>query len=446
MKKLFIIAILLGAQSAASAQKTLTLQESITIATDNNLSLKQVEAGVEFSAKAANQSRLLLLPNLNVGSSYFWNFGFTIDPVTNLPLSNSFQTNGYQASSTMNLFSGGSISNTIKKSKTDLEVSGMNYKEVVENVQFQVIVAYLAVMFAEEQVKIAGQKINTTEAQLNNSRKLAQAGSIPEGNLLTLEAQLAQDQLSQIQAGNQLDKTKLDFKLLLQLDISENIEVAFPDFNQVDKILFAPVPDALTVANYAIENRASIKKFGYQLQSDEYAKKIAAAGAVPTLSLIGQVGTNYSNAIFPPFITEVSPYGTQINNNLSEVVGISLQIPIFNNGTVLINKENANFAYINTQLNQQIAINTMRQNVTQAINDLKAAMASYAAAEKSFAAATNAFEFAEKKFNMGTASSFDYTNAINTKAQAESTLVQTKYDLIFKSKIIDYYLDKPLEF
>jgi len=322
----------------------------------------------------------------------------------------------------------------------------MNYKEVVENVQFQVIVAYLAVMFAEEQVKIAGQKINTTEAQLNNSRKLAQAGSIPEGNLLTLEAQLAQDQLSQIQAGNQLDKTKLDFKLLLQLDISENIEVAFPDFNQVDKILFAPVPDALTVANYAIENRASIKKFGYQLQSDEYAKKIAAAGAVPTLSLIGQVGTNYSNAIFPPFITEVSPYGTQINNNLSEVVGISLQIPIFNNGTVLINKENANFAYINTQLNQQIAINTMRQNVTQAINDLKAAMASYAAAEKSFAAATNAFEFAEKKFNMGTASSFDYTNAINTKAQAESTLVQTKYDLIFKSKIIDYYLDKPLEF
>jgi len=446
MKKLFIIAILLSAQSAASAQKTLTLQESITIATDNNLSLKQVEAGVEFSAKAANQSRLLLLPNLNVGSSYFWNFGFTIDPVTNLPLSNSFQTNGYQASSTMNLFSGGSISNTIKKSKTDLEVSGMNYKEVVENVQFQVIVAYLAVMFAEEQVKIAGQKINTTEAQLNNSRKLAQAGSIPEGNLLTLEAQLAQDQLSQIQAGNQLDKTKLDFKLLLQLDISENIEVAFPDFNQVDKILFAPVPDALTVANYAIENRASIKKFGYQLQSDEYAKKIAAAGAVPTLSLIGQVGTNYSNAIFPPFITEVSPYGTQINNNLSEVVGISLQIPIFNNGTVLINKENANFAYINTQLNQQIAINTMRQNVTQAINDLKAAMASYAAAEKSFAAATNAFEFAEKKFNMGTASSFDYTNAINTKAQAESTLVQTKYDLIFKSKIIDYYLDKPLEF
>jgi len=446
MKKLFIIAILLSAQSAASAQKTLTLQESITIATDNNLSLKQVEAGVEFSAKAANQSKLLLLPNLNVGSSYFWNFGFTIDPVTNLPLSNSFQTNGYQASSTMNLFSGGSISNTIKKSKTDLEVSGMNYKEVVENVQFQVIVAYLAVMFAEEQVKIAGQKINTTEAQLNNSRKLAQAGSIPEGNLLTLEAQLAQDQLSQIQAGNQLDKTKLDFKLLLQLDISENIEVAFPDFNQVDKILFAPVPDALTVANYAIENRASIKKFGYQLQSDEYAKKIAAAGAVPTLSLIGQVGTNYSNAIFPPFITEVSPYGTQINNNLSEVVGISLQIPIFNNGTVLINKENANFAYINTQLNQQIAINTMRQNVTQAINDLKAAMASYAAAEKSFAAATNAFEFAEKKFNMGTASSFDYTNAINTKAQAESTLVQTKYDLIFKSKIIDYYLDKPLEF
>ncbi len=136
----------------------------------------------------------------------------------------------------------------------------------------------------------------------------------------------------------------------------------------------------------------------------------------------------------------------QINNNLSEVVGISLQIPIFNNGQVMLNKQNADLAIINTQLNQQIAINTMRQNVTQAINDLKAAIASYTAAEKNLAAAQSAFEFAEKKFNMGTASSFDYTNAINIKAQAESTLVQAKYDMIFKSKIIDYYLDKTLDF
>lgn len=446
MKKLFIIALLIGVQGALFAQKTLTLQECITLATDNNLTLRQVEAGVAYSEKAASQSRLLLLPNLNVGSSYFWNFGYTIDPVTNLPLSNSFQTNGYQATSTMNLFSGGSIYNTIQKSKTDLQVSGMNYKEVVENIQFQVIVAYLSVMFAEEQVKVSQQKINTSESQLSNSRKLANAGSIPAGDLLTLEAQLAQDQLSLIQAANQLDKTKLDLKLLLQMNVAEDIQVAFPDVNQIDKILYQTVPDALTVANYAIENKASIKKYDYQLMSDEYSKKIAAASALPTLSLIGQVGTNYSNAIYPPYITESEPYGTQVNNNLSEVVGISLQIPIFNNGQVLISKENANLAYYNTQLNQQIAINTLRQNVTQAVNDLKSAIASYSAAEKSFAAAASAFEFAEKKFNIGTASSFDYTTAMNAKAQAESMLVQAKYDLIFKSKIIDYYLDKPLEF
>ncbi|MEI2672548.1 MAG: TolC family protein [Chitinophagaceae bacterium] len=263
---------------------------------------------------------------------------------------------------------------------------------------------------------------------------------------MTIEAQLAQDQLNVIQSQNQLDKTYLDLKLLLQLDPTENIKITFPDISKVDNILNAPVPDALTVANYAIANKASIKKYEYQLLSDGLNKKIAGAAALPSLSLIGQVGTNYSNAIYPPVITEADPYGTQINNNLSEVVGISLQIPIFNNGQVMLNKQNADLAIINTQLNQQIAINTMRQNVTQAINDLKAAIASYAAAEKNLAAAQSAFDFAEKKFNMGTASSFDYTNAINMKAQAESTLVQAKYDMIFKSKIIDYYLDKTLDF
>ena len=446
MRKLAFIIIISALTTTAYAQRTVSLQECINLATDNNLQLKQGAAGDEFSEKAANQSRLLLLPNLNLGSSYFWNFGYTIDPVTNLPLANSFQTNGYQATTSMNLFSGGTISNTIKKTKTDLQVAGMNYKEAVENVQFQVIVAYLAVMFAEEQLNIANQKINTTELQLNNSKKLAQAGSIPEGNLLTIEAQLAQDQLNVIQSQNQLDKTYLDLKLLLQLDPTENIKITFPDISKVDNILNAPVPDALTVANYAIANKASIKKYEYQLLSDGLNKKIAGAAALPSLSLIGQVGTNYSNAIYPPVITEADPYGTQINNNLSEVVGISLQIPIFNNGQVMLNKQNADLAIINTQLNQQIAINTMRQNVTQAINDLKAAIASYAAAEKNLAAAQSAFDFAEKKFNMGTASSFDYTNAINMKAQAESTLVQAKYDMIFKSKIIDYYLDKTLDF
>ncbi|MBK7442572.1 MAG: TolC family protein [Bacteroidetes bacterium] len=235
-------------------------------------------------------------------------------------MANSFQTNGYQATTSMNLFSGGTISNTIKKTKTDLQVAGMNYKEAVENVQFQVIVAYLAVMFAEEQLNIANQKINTTELQLNNSKKLAQAGSIPEGNLLTIEAQLAQDQLSVIQSQNQLDKTYLDLKLLLQLDPTENIKITFPDISKVDNILNAPVPDALTVANYAIANKASIKKYEYQLLSDGLNKKIAGAAALPSLSLIGQVGTNYSNAIYPPIIKEADPYGTQINNNLSELL------------------------------------------------------------------------------------------------------------------------------
>ena len=280
MRKLAFIIIISALTTTAYAQRTVSLQECINLATDNNLQLKQGAAGVEFSEKAANQSRLLLLPNLNLGSSYFWNFGYTIDPVTNLPLSNSFQTNGYQATSSMNLFSGGTISNTIKKTKTDLQVAGMNYKEAVENVQFQVIVAYLAVMFAEEQLNIANQKINTTELQLNNSKKLAQAGSIPEGNLLTIEAQLAQDQLSVIQSQNQLDKTYLDLKLLLQLDPTENIKITFPDISKVDNILNAPVPDALTVANYAIANKASIKKYEYQLLSDGLNKKIAGAAAL----------------------------------------------------------------------------------------------------------------------------------------------------------------------
>ncbi|MEZ5014600.1 MAG: TolC family protein [Chitinophagales bacterium] len=445
MKRIFFFIACLSPVFPVTGQTVLTLQQCVQVATENNLQLKQGAAGVEFSDRASAQSKLLLLPNLNLGSSYMWNFGYTIDPVTNLPLANNFEANGYQLSAGMNLFAGGKVGNTIKKSASDLQLATMNYKNTVENIQFQVIVSFLSVMFAEEQVKISTEKINTTNAQLENSRKLAAAGSIPEGDLLSIEAQLAQDNVNLIQARNQQEKTYLDLKLLLQLPADEQVRIQYPDAAQLDAILNAPVPDAITVANYAIEHKASIQKYEYQLESDKLAMKIAAADALPTLSLFGQMSTNYSNATYPPYVTEVDPYGTQLDNNLSEVVGISLQIPIFNNGTVMINKQSAEFNYVNDQLAKEIAVNALRQNVTQAVNDLKAAIATYDASMKSYQAAKTAFEFTEKKFNIGSASAFDYTNSINTLAQAESALVQAKFDLIFKSKIIDYYLDKPLD-
>ncbi len=446
MLKFPLLTGLLVVSGMLSAQRSLSLQDCITMATEQNLTLRQSAAGVQLSEQAANQSRLLLLPNLNAGASYFWNFGYTVDPVTNLPISNNFSANSYQLTAGLNLFSGGSVSNTIKKSQTDLELAGVTHKATIENIQFQVIAAYLAVMFAEEQLKVADQKIQTTEAQLADSRKLAKAGSIPEGNLLAIEAQLAQDKLSRIQAENQVQQTYLDLKLIIQTEPDENVKVIFPDVARFDQLLTAPVPDATMVADYAITHRASILRFDMQLESDELARKIAGAAAYPTLQLFGQMSTNYSSAEYPQFGIEAAPFGEQIDNNRSEVVGVSLSIPIFNNGQVLMQKQNADLAIVNTQLNREIAVNTMRQNVTQAINDLRAAKASYEAAQKSFESAVMAFDFAEKKFKAGSASSFDYTNALNAKAQAESLLVQSKYDLIFKAKIIDYYLDKPLEF
>ena len=226
--KQVIFALLICVSPVLFSQTTISLSECLQTALDNNLQLRQGAASVEYSDKASSQSRLLLLPNLNGGVSYFWNFGYTIDPVTNLPLSNNFQTNGYQLTSSLSLYSGGSISNTIKKSEVDLQLASMNYSEAKDNVQFMVISAYLSVMFAEEQLKITNEKIKTTEAQLQNSQKLVAAGSLPEGNLLAIQAQLANDQLINIQAKNAVEKTYLDLKILLQMPVDQEIRVVYP--------------------------------------------------------------------------------------------------------------------------------------------------------------------------------------------------------------------------
>lgn len=443
MKRFGTVLLLCLSALFAHSQTVMSLAQCIKMATDKNVSVMQGEANMEFSRHAYTQSKLLLLPSLNAGGTYFFNYGKTVDPVTNLPLTNNFQTNSYFLNSGLTVYNGGINANTIKKASSDLTLSKVSYDAVIQDVKLQVVVAYLNILFAKEELNSAQAKEKTSQQQLDNSTKLADAGSIPRSDLLSLQAQLAQDQLSVIQAQNQLDRNYLDLKVLLQLDPQETIAVVIPDISIFDMILAAPVPNADSVANYAIAHQSSVLKYEYQLQSDLFAEKIALGAGLPSLSLVGSLSTDYSDASY--FGIEPEAYRKQLNDNLGEAFGISLNIPIFNNGQVSLNQQSAQLNYINTQLEQQGAINQLRQNVIQAVYDLIASRASYEAALQSYQAASNAFDFAEKKYNLGSLSSIEYTSALNTRAQSEAMLIQAKYDLIFKSKFVDYYLDKPLD-
>ncbi len=424
----------------------LNLQQCVDMAVGNNLQILQGQANVATNEFAVQQSRLSLFPNLNFSGSYFFSYGRGLDYVTNSFVGQNFQSNNYTLSSNLGLYNGGVKANSIKKAGYDLEMAKLDQQALIENIQLNTILAFLQVMFAEDQVSVTENRLAISQQQLSDSEKLAAAGSIPEGNLLALEAQMASDELEIVNARNQVAIAYLQLKNLLQLDPAAPLSISYPTQDLLQEVLNARMPTFNETIDAAISNLPGIQRFEYLLKSAESQVKIAGGYGLPSLTLIGQLNTSFSDANIgiPGF--EPLPYADQLENNLGEVVGVTLSIPIFNNGQVAINRQNANLALMNAELEQQIAINNLKTTVTDAWTGLQAASLTYQAAQRNLEANRNAFDFAEKRFNAGAASALDFVTARNNVASAEISLNQAKFDYIFKRKVIDYYLGQPIEF
>ncbi|MBK8680880.1 MAG: TolC family protein [Bacteroidetes bacterium] len=438
--------LLLLSVQAKSQTKQLSLEQTIAMALERNITLMQGQAGVQMGENAVKQSKLLLLPNLNFSTNYFWSFGRGIDYTSNIYVTQNFANNDYNLSSSMSLFQGGIINNTIKQTGYDLEVSKLNQQANIDFIELNTLLGYLQIMYSQEQLKVANEKLNLSNEQRSNSQKAFDAGSIPEGNLFTLESQIAANELEVVNAENILKLAFTDMKNLLQMEYSEEFEIVYPDITIFENALIAEIPSLQTVINEAIRTQPNIQKYEYMLQSKDLNVKIAQGYGLPSLTLVGGLFSTYSSASSIILGLEPEPYGEQIDNNFGQSVGLTLSIPIFNNGQVMLNKQQAELDYITTQLQEKVDINELKKNVTEAYTGLQAAAATYQASAKSVEAAQKSFEYEQKRFNVGQSTQLDFISASNALTQAETSLLSAKYDFIFKSKVIDYYMGKPLGF
>jgi outer membrane protein len=436
--------LLVGVVHGQSGQ--MNLRQCVDAAVNNNLQIIQGQANMAVNEAAVKQSRLALLPNLNFSASYFFSYGRGLDYVTNTYVAQSFQSNNYLLSSNLGLYQGGVKSNSIRKAEYDLQAAELDQQALLENIQLNTILAFLQVMFAEDQVTITNNRIEVSRRQLSDSEKLVEAGSIPEGNLLNLKAQIAADELELVNARNQVANAYLNLKNLMQMEPGQPLEIIYPTQDLLNEVLNAQMPTLNEVIDAAIDNLPGIQRFEYAIKSAEADVKIAGGYGLPSLTAVGQLNTSFSDANIgiPGF--EPDPYADQLENNLGEVVGLTLSIPIFNNGQVAISKQNAELGLLNAELQRQIAVNDLKTTVTDAWTGLQAAAISYESAQKSLEASRLAFEFAEKRFQAGAASALDYTTAANNLASAEVSMNQAKFNYIFQRKVIDYYLGKPIEF
>lgn len=437
---LIILFLLTTFSGAVHAQQPWTLEECIEHAWENNLRLQQQRLTVDLARENLNQSRANQLPNLNGSASHVYSFGRTIDPFTNDFATERVQSNNFSLSSGMNLFSGFQVQNTIKQNRLELEASHLDLEKSYNDVALMVASAYLQVLFSSELVDIAVNQIEISKQQVDRTGKLVEAGALPQGALLTIQAQLATEELQLVNAQNQLDLAYLNLSQILFLAPDQPFSIAFPAADiEPDQ---EPDQSPMQVFQTAVLQQPEVRSSEIRIGSAERGLSIARGARSPMLRLSGSYGTGYSEASLGMFRTK--PFADQLKDNLNRSLGLFLSIPVFNNSQARTNISRSKINLENAQLQNQIVREQLFQTIQQAHADAGAALKRYQATEKNLTALEESFRYTEQRFNVGMVNSVEYNDGKNRLAAAQSELLQSKYEYIFRMKILDFYQGKPL--
>lgn len=437
------LAFVLSFTSAESiAQEEWTLERCISYALENNIQIKQSALQQESARLDQTQSLAQLFPSLNASAGYNSNFGRSIDLATNTYVNEQTNSNTFYVGSNIPLFNGFRLLNSFKQSQIDLLAAEYDLKGLSNDISMNIATAFMQIMFNEELLQVAQQQLDVTNEQLTRTQKLVDAGSLPAGNVYDVEAQLASNELQVINMENALSTSILTLKQMLNLQTSETFRVKRPD---VDLPLEGLGDKTVgSVYDLALHNWPQIKARETRLESARKSEKIAFASYTPTLSGSVGVSTRYSSATF--FGQPADAYGVQLDQNLGESIGLSLNIPIFNGLQSRTAVHKSRLSRMNAELQLQDQKNQLYSSVQQAYNDATASKRQYDASDKSVNATEKAFEYAEQRFNVGMMNTLDFNTTSNNLTRSRSELLRSKYDYIFKMKVLDFYQGKPITF
>ena len=438
---LFITAIGLS----TAQMKKWTLEECVTYAVENNLTIEQFERDLEIAKIDQSDALGNFLPTLNAQTSFSSNTGFSFNPTNNEPTSSTANNWNGSISTGITLFDGMRNVHLMNRAKLNAIASQYRLDDLVDDIRLSVANAYLQVLSNKESLKVFRAQYAVTEQDLKRTKELVESGVVPKGDLLEIEATAANQEQQIVNGESLVLISRISLAQLLQITDYENFDIA-------DETFDIPPSDILNNSAKVIFDKAlgfrSDMKFSQA--NVDLAKKdldIAKSSLYPTLSGFAQYGTRYSDVTSIPDSNGL-PYTPSFKDQLWIFDGISygvqLSIPIFNGfGTKNnIKRSKINLEKAKLQFEQDKLV--LETNIQQAYEDVTSFYKAYEAAEKTLEARRLAYQYSKERFDVGLMNAFDFSQAQSRVDNAEAEVIRTKYNYIFRLKILEFYFGLPI--
>ena len=468
MKKILFIITFVFFYTTLFCQEKWDLRKIVDYAMANNITVKQADVQASISGLLYNQSRLSLYPAANFSGNTGFNNGRNQDPTSFNLITQSYVSAGMQLQTSVDIFNWFSKKNTALANLWEFEASKATSDKLKNDIALTVANNYLQILLAKEQEKIAQVQLQQTQAQLSYTRKLVNAGSLPELNASELEAQEARDSANYISARGNVVLSTLVLKSNMNIDAAAPFEVAVPPVELIPIENIADLqPDA--VYALAIVNLPQQRVNDSKLKAAQKSAEAAKGNMYPTISAFGNFGTGFnsrsneitgSQQIIVP-IGKVSVSGTdysvfpnqpftnysygktaffrQMNQNFRQSVGLGLSVPVFNGARLRTNREQSKLNIRTVELQQEGDNQKIKQDIYQAYNAATVALEKFHSSEKSVTASQRTYDFAQKRYEVGMLSTFELITNQNNLFRAKLENVLNQFDFVFKMKVLEFY-------
>jgi outer membrane protein len=447
-KYIYLVFVLLLGASIQAQTKKWTLEECVRYALDNNISIKQSELDTQTTAIDKKDAFGKFLPTANAQVSHSWNIGLNQDITTGILRNQTTQFTSAGATVGVDIYKGLQNQNALRKANLSIVASKYQLLKMQEDISLNVANAFLQVLFNKENLKVQQEQLAISEKQYTRSDELVKAGTIPRGDLLDIKATVATGKQNVVIAENTLLISKLSLAQLLQLKEFNDFDVVDDTNINAGETILAQSPTA--IYEKAKETRTELKIAQTNLEIAEKNVAIAKGAYQPSLRGFYNFNSRVSNSDRTtlvggtPVVTGPAPFWNQFSDNKGQSFGAELSIPIFNGFSTRNNVERNKVSLEKSKIDLEQKNLDLQRNVYTAFTDTRGALNVHEAAVVALEARQGAYDYAKEKFAVGLMNAFDFNQSQTLLTNAQSEVIRTKYDYIFKTKILEFYFGIPI--
>ena len=434
--RILMVLLLIGSVSITGQTKKWSLQECVDHAIENNITVKRGQNSLLIEDQNIKAAEGAFLPSVNASLSQGLSLG-TREVAQGIFADRTSNTTGVNIGVSQSIFNGFRNKNLHKQSLLNQERNNLELARIKDDISLNVVNAYLNVLFNKENLETAKTQFDFSKKQLNQVQELVDAGVQPQANINDVQATLSSD-LQQITiAENNLDLALLSLSQFLQVPY-EGFDIEAIDVNLPSEALL--YDNVTPILDYAYKNRNEMKIAEKNIENAELSTEISRSGFMPSVSANYNFGTN----IFFSNLTSDNAFIDQLNGNKGHNFSLNANIPIFSRFQNKTAVARAKIQEENSKLDLEQTKLTLESNIQRAFTEAKAAYRSYEAAKISLEAQKLSFANSQERYNIGSMNAFDLEQGRIRLINAEASLTNAKYDFVFKTKVLDFYLGKPI--